>query len=43
MVFLRPVPQRLSHEDALILAAWLVAMVADDEQWDEIRKGVASL
>lgn len=33
MVFLRPVPQRLTHQDALLLAAYLVAMVGDDEQW----------
>lgn len=33
LVFLRPVPQRLSHQDALLLAAYLVSMVGDDELW----------
>lgn len=33
LCFLRPVPQVISHADALLLAAYLVSMVGDDEQW----------
>lgn len=40
LVFLRPVPLRLSHQDALVLAAYLVGMVGDDEQWERTLKAV---
>jgi len=34
LVFLRPVPQKLSKDDALNLAAWIVAL-ADDSGGDD--------
>lgn len=40
IVFLRPVPSRISHQDALLLAAYLVAMAGDDEQWERTLKAV---
>ena len=40
IVFLRPVPQRVSHQDALLLAAYLVAMVGDDAQWAATKTAV---
>lgn len=40
LVFLKPVPQRLSKEDSLLLAAWLVAMVADVDQFMEMLKAI---
>lgn len=40
LAFLRPVPLRLSHQDALVLAAYLVSMVGDDEQWERTLKAV---
>ena len=43
LVFLRPLPQALSPEDALLLAAWLVTMVGDDQRRDVIRKTVEGL
>jgi len=33
-VFLRPVPQQLSEQDALLLAAYLVSLVGDHAQWE---------
>ena len=39
-VFIRPVPQRLTKQDGLLLAAWLVSMAADDEAWDRTLKAV---
>lgn len=30
IIFLTPVPQRLSRADAILLAAWIVAMADDD-------------
>ena len=40
LVFLKPVPLRLSEADALLLAAYLVTMVGDDEQWGRVLKAV---
>lgn len=40
LVFLKPIPTRLSHDDALLLAAFLVSMVGDDEQWERVLKAV---
>lgn len=42
IVFLRPVPQKISKEDALLLAAWLVALADDDNQFDNVRTEVAN-
>lgn len=33
LVFLRRVPQQISQQDALLLAAYLVSMVGDDDLW----------
>lgn len=41
-VFLRPVPQKLSKDDALLLAAYLVAMTADDARWDRVLTAVSN-
>lgn len=38
--FLMPCPRSLNHEEALLLAAWLVTMVGDDPAWEETLKGV---
>lgn len=43
IVFLRPVPRTLTRDDALLLAAYLVAMVCDDARWDAVRKAVESV
>jgi hypothetical protein len=32
IVFLRPVPRQLTRADALLLAAWLVALIGDVEE-----------
>lgn len=40
IVFLRPLPQRLSQDDALLLAAYLVAMVADSDKWEAVLTAV---
>lgn len=40
LVFMKPVPQRISNEDALLLAAYLVSMVGDDDLWNETLKAV---
>lgn len=40
IVFLRPVPQRLSKDDALLLAAYIVALVADSDQWEAVLTAV---
>jgi hypothetical protein len=34
IVFMRPVPQRLSKEDALVLGAWIVALATDNPEKD---------
>lgn len=39
-VFLRPLPQRMSDDDALLLAAYLVAMVADSDKWEAVLTAV---
>lgn len=36
IVALIPLPQTFSKEDALLLAAWIVAIVGDEEKWQEI-------
>jgi len=41
LVILRP-PHRLTKDEALVLAAHLVAMVHDDERWQEILAAVQS-
>lgn len=38
--FVRAIPMRLSHTDALLLAAYLVALVGDDEQWTKVLDAV---
>ena len=40
IVFLRPLPQRLSEDDALLLAAYLVAMIADSDKWEAVLTAV---
>lgn len=40
VVFLRPLPQRLSEDDALLLAAYIVAMVADSDKWEATLSAV---
>lgn len=37
---LQPLPRRLSKADALIAAAYLVALADDDERFDAILKAV---
>lgn len=38
--FVRAIPLRLSHADALLLAAYLVTLVGDDEQWAKVLDAV---
>lgn len=40
LVFMRPVPRRMSQQEALLLAAWLVSIVGDDELWARTLKAV---
>jgi hypothetical protein len=40
IVFLRPVPATLTESDALLLAAYIVSMVGDDERWETILTAV---
>jgi hypothetical protein len=40
IVFLKPVPQELSEDDALLLAAYLVSMVADSDKWERVLTAV---
>lgn len=40
IVFLRPVPMRISHQDALLLAAYLVAMADADDNWERTLSAV---
>ena len=42
IVFLRPLPQRLNYDDALLLAAYIVAMVADSDRWEATLTAVES-
>ena len=39
LLIMRP-PQRLSHQDALLLAALLVTMVGDEDQWKKTLTAV---
>lgn len=40
IVFLRPLPQRLNKEDALLVAAYIVAMIADSDRWEAVLTAV---
>lgn len=40
VVFLRPVPQHLTRADALLLAAYLVSLVGDDDEWQRVLTAV---
>jgi len=39
-VFLRPLPMRLSQADGYLLAAFLVAMGDDDDEWKRVFQAV---
>jgi hypothetical protein len=41
-VFLRPLPQQLSEDDALLVAAYIVAMCSDKERWKAILQAVCN-
>lgn len=41
VVAIRPVPQRMTNEEALNLAAWIVAIVGE-EKFQEVYKKVCS-
>lgn len=43
IVFLLPVPQKLSGEDAINLAAWLLAMSPLDEPREAFEKAVSAI
>lgn len=38
--FLRQIPSVISKDDALLLAAYLVSMVGDDERWQQVLTAV---
>lgn len=40
LLFLRPLPATLSDQDALLLAAYLVSMVGDDDLWARTLEAV---
>lgn len=40
IIFLRPLPQQISEADALVLAAFLVSIVGDDEAWTRVLQAV---
>ena len=40
IVFLKPVPLKISNDDALNLAAWLVALADDDGKFAQVLKDV---
>jgi hypothetical protein len=40
IVFLRPVPRSIPKEDALLLAAYIVALVGDGIGWDVLLSAV---
>lgn len=40
IIFLKPLPQKMSYNDALLLSAYIVSIVADDEKWEEILTAV---
>lgn len=41
-VFLRQIPPRLSHDDAMLLAAYIVAMCSDRERWKAVLQAVCN-
>lgn len=41
-VFLRPIPQRISQADAYLLAAFLVAMSDDDDEFKRVLQAVCN-
>lgn len=40
IVFLRPVPQRLTRADAILLAAWIVAITGDEDAFKRVLQAV---
>lgn len=40
IIFFRPLPQRLRPEDALLLAAWIVAIVGDEDEFLRVLHAV---
>lgn len=40
IIFLMPIPARISREKALNLAAWIVALADVDDEFDDIFKKV---
>jgi hypothetical protein len=43
IVFLRPLPQRISTADALVLAAYIVAMNGDEDEWLKVYNAVCEI
>lgn len=41
-IFMRPLPQQLSDEDAMLVAAYIVAMCSDRERWKAILQAVCN-
>jgi hypothetical protein len=41
-IFLRPLPSQLSEDDALLVAAYIVAMCADTERWKDVLQAVCN-
>lgn len=42
-VFLKPLPRTMSEDDALNLAAYLVAMTGDTEKWQRMLDAVCNV
>jgi hypothetical protein len=41
-VFLRPLPQVLTEDDALLVAAYIVALCSDTERWKDVLQAVCN-
>ncbi len=42
VVFLLPIPRQLSQQDALLIAAYIVALTPDTEQWKRTLQAVCN-
>lgn len=40
IAFLKPLPMVISQDDALLLAAYIVAIVADQDKWERVLTAV---
>jgi hypothetical protein len=43
LVFLRPLPRTMTKDDALNLAAYIVAMTCNDEKWQRTLDAISNV